>query len=78
MTVERFKDLLIGFIKQVFSASNEVSIKRLLAFYFSIVVTFLMFFNYNYDYVSAVLILIAALLGLTTIERFKKTTENPK
>jgi len=75
MTAKRFKDLLIDFIKQVFSASNEVSSKRLMAFYFSVVVTFLMFFNYSYDYVSAVLILIAALLGLTTIERFKKNDE---
>jgi hypothetical protein len=72
MTAKKFKDLLVDFIKELFSASNEVSSKRLLAFYFALIVTFLMFFNYNYNYISASMILIAGLMGLTTIEKFGK------
>ncbi len=71
MTAKKFKDYIISFIKELFSASNEVSSKRLLAFYFSIVVTFLLFFQFPIDFINSVLILIASLLGLTTIEKFK-------
>ena len=66
MTAERLKD----FIKSLFSPDG-VSSKRLLAFYFSLIVAFLMFFNFPIEVINSTFILIASLLGLTTIEKFK-------
>lgn len=78
MTVEKFKTYVVDFIKQLFSASNEVSSKRLLAFYFAVVVTFLMFFHYDISYVINTMMIIGALLGYTTIEKFKKDSNDNK
>jgi hypothetical protein len=75
--MKKFQQYFISFLKDIFDASNSTSSKRILAFYFSVVVTFLMFFGYDVEIINSTMILIASLLGLTTIEKFKRGYTEP-
>ena len=63
------------FLTRVFIANSGVSSRRVLAFLFSIVLIFLMFFKYSIDYCWLTATLIGALLALTTISSYGQKSD---
>lgn len=62
------------YILELLSSGNELSSKRFLAFLFSFILIFVIFFKFEISYVYALMSFITALLGITGIEKFSNNS----
>jgi hypothetical protein len=76
MTEINDKITIRKFLYRIFIANSGVSSRRVLAVGSWIAMIFLMFFNYNIEYVRILLYLIIGLLSLTTISSYGKKPED--